>query len=142
MIYIAADHAGYKLKEFLLEKLTERNIIFEDFGTFHPEKEDSYVSYARQVVRAIQKKKGWGILICGSGVGMSITANRTKNIRAALVWNSEVAKRAREEDDANIACLPARLISDAEAWNILLTFLSTTFSGDDRYVRRLEQLER
>lgn len=141
MLYIAADHAGFDLKEQLTRQLTERSIPFEDFGTFHPEQADSYVGYANQVVKAMKQKHGWGVLICGTGVGMCIAANRQAHIRAALVWNIEVARRSREEDDANVICLPARIIDERTAWQCLTTFLSTTFTHEDRYKRRISQLD-
>lgn len=141
MLYIAADHAGFKLKEYINHQLASRNIPFEDFGTFEQDKEDSYVRFANQLVKAMHKKHGWGILICGSGVGMSIAANRHRHVRAALVWANEVARRAREEDDANIICLPARLITEEAAWEAVTTFLATTFSHEDRYKRRVAQLD-
>lgn len=140
MLYIAADHAGYKLKESLTHMLATRSIAFEDFGTFSDELTD-YPAYAKQVSKEVLKYNGRGILICGSGAGMTISANRHKGIRAAVAWNQEVAKRIREEDDANILCLPARLINDDQAWEIVSTFLSTTFAHLDRYKRRLKQID-
>lgn len=140
MLYLAADHAGYELKDFFKKKLHERGIAFEDFGTFSNEMDD-YPAYANRVAKSVLKSEGKGILICGSGIGMSIAANRHKGIRAAVVWNNESARRSREEEDANIACLPARLISKISGWEIVSTFMATTFSHLDRYKRRIKQLD-
>lgn len=141
MLYLGADHAGFDTKEFIAHKLASRGITFEDFGTFNPDQNDSFVAYAKQVAKAVLKKDGRGILICGTGVGMGIMANRYKGIRAGVAWNEEVARRAREEDDVNIICLPSRIISEDIAWNIVSTFLSTTFSHLDRYKRRIKQID-
>lgn len=141
LVYIAADHAGYDLKEQVTHFLASRNVAFEDFGTFAPETGDSYVEFARRVTKAMHKKIGVGILICGTGAGMAMAANRSKKIRAAVCWNEEVARRVREEDDANVLCLPSRIIDAETATAIVSTFLSTTFSHEDRYRRRVNQLD-
>lgn len=140
MLYIAADHAGYKFKEYIRTRLAERGVAFEDFGTFSTEQDD-YPSYANRVAKAVIRSDGKGILICGSGIGMSIAANRHRHIRASLCWSQAVARRAREEEDANILCLPSRLITAEDAWEIALVFLSTTFAHLDRYKRRIRQLD-
>ena len=140
MLYLAADHAGFELKEQIAHHLASRNIAFEDFGTFSTEMDD-FPPLARQVALAVKKKNGRGILICGTGQGMAIQANRYTGVRAAVVWSDEVSRRAREEEDANIICLPARIISIEQAWSAVSTFLATTFSHQDRYVRRIKQLD-
>ena len=142
MLYLGADHAGFDLKEFIAHKLASRGITFEDFGTFNPDQNDSFTAYARQVAKAVVRKDGRGILICGTGVGMGIAANRYKGIRAGVAWNDEVVRRAREEDDINILCLPSRIISEEQAWSIVSAFLSTTFTHLDRYKRRLAQIDK
>lgn len=141
MLFIAADHAGFELKDYLRHQLATRNVAFEDFGTFSPKKNDSYVEYANKVAKAVIKSNGRGILICGSGAGMTMAANRHKKIRAAVAWNREAAFRARDEDDANILALPARLIDATAAWEIVSTFLSTTFDHDEQHKRRIDQLD-
>lgn len=140
MLYIASDHAGFSMKEHLAHQLATRSIVFEDFGTFTDDLTD-YPAYAEQVSKAVLKHQGRGILICGTGAGMDIAANRHKGIRAAVAWNTEVARRIREEDDANILCLPARIISNDEAWEVTSTFLGTTFAHLDRYKRRIKQID-
>ncbi len=142
MLYLASDHAGFKLKEYLIHELAKRSIPFEDFGAYTDDETDDFTSYAKRVSKAVLKRKGeMGILICGTGIGMSIAANRYNGIRAAVVWEQEAARRAREEDDANIACLPARLITNQMAWEVVSTFLSTTFTHLERYKRRIKQTD-
>ena len=140
MIFLAADHAGYKMKEFIAHKLASTGIAFEDFGTFS-EQMDDYPVHAKRVAKEVLKHRGTGILVCGTGEGMAIAANRYKGIRAIVAWNEEVANRSREEDDANIVCLPARMISDELAWEVVSVFLSTQFEHLERYIRRVKQLD-
>ncbi|QQG50216.1 MAG: RpiB/LacA/LacB family sugar-phosphate isomerase [Candidatus Berkelbacteria bacterium] len=141
MLYLAADHAGFEQKEFVAHKLAIDGVAFEDLGTFSKEMDD-YPVHARRVAKEVIKHGGTGLLFCGTGVGMSIVANRTKGIRAAVVWNEEVAQRSRDEDDANIACLPARLVSNETAWEIVRMFLATTFGHEERYKRRVKEIDR
>lgn len=140
MLFLGADHAGFEYKERLRHNLAERGVSFEDFGIFSKEPAD-FPRLAKQVAKAVVKQNGRGILLCGSGVGMSIVANRFRHIRAAVCWNTDVARRAREEDDANILVIPARLISQEDMFEITSTFLSTTFAHLDRYKRRLKQID-
>lgn len=140
MLFLGCDHAGFADKEKLRHYLADRGVSFEDFGAFSAEPTD-FPRLAKQVAKAVAKHDGRGILLCGSGVGMSIAANRFKHIRAAVCWNEEVAKRAREEDDANILVLPTRLISSEDVVPIVSAFLSTTFAHLDRYKRRLKQID-
>lgn len=140
MLFIASDHAGYTMKEFLHHQLAERGVAFEDFGTFSDEKAD-YPGYAKKVAKAVLRHNGRGILLCGSGEGMAIAANRFKGVRAAVVWDPKVAKETREDNDANILSLPARYLTNEEAWEIISAFLSTTFSHEERHKRRIGQLD-
>ena len=140
MIYLGADHAGFDLKEKICHKLAERKIAFEDFGTFSREPDD-YPGVAKQLSKAVLKHDGKGIMICGSGEGMAIVANRFKGIRAAVAWNARVTVEAREDNDINIISLPARFISIETAWEIVSAFLSTSFSHADRHKRRIKQID-
>lgn len=140
MLFLAADHAGYELKEFIRHKLATRNVAFEDFGTFSEEPVD-YPGYAHKLAKAVVKHKGRGILFCGSGEGMAIAANRHKGIRASVAWSKEIASETREDNDANVLSLPARFVDQNLAWEIVSTFLSTTFSHEDRHKRRIGQIE-
>ena len=140
MLFLAADHAGFELKEKIRHKLAECKIAFEDFGAFSTEPDD-YPGVAKQLAKAVLKHDGKGIMICGSGEGMAIVANRFKGIRAAVVWESRVAVEAREDNDINVVSLPARFIDAATAWEIVSAFLSTSYSHAERHKRRLKQID-
>ncbi|MBI4948243.1 RpiB/LacA/LacB family sugar-phosphate isomerase [Candidatus Berkelbacteria bacterium] len=140
MLYLASDHAGFEQKEYIAHELARRNIAFEDFGSYSDEPTD-FPKYAKKSAQAVLRHHGRAILFCGSGVGMCVAANRYKHIRAFTGWNKDVTVRAREEDDVNILCIPSRLISNDEAWEVVSTFLSTTFLREPRYKRRLEQID-
>ena len=136
-ILIAADHAGLDLKQGLIEQMPKD--IFEDLGTNSKENVD-YPDYANELARRISldgNKRG--VLICGTGVGMSVAANRFKNIRAGLVYNSEVAKLIREHNDANILILPGKYMDVHEAKKCVENFLTSSFEGG-RHTRRLNKI--
>ena len=135
-ILIASDHAGLDLKQKLIEQMPKDT--FEDLGTNSEEKVD-YPDYANELARSISSDNNKkGILICGTGVGMSVAANKFKNIRAGLAYNSEVAKLIREHNDANILVLPGRYMDIYEAKKCVKIFLSSSFSGG-RHTRRLNK---
>lgn len=140
MIFLATDHAGFDLKEKIRHRLAERRIAFEDFGTFSSQPVD-YPGLAKQLARAVLKHNGKGIMFCGSGQGMAIVANRLRGIRAAVVWSAKMAVETREDNDANIASLPARFINEQTAWDVVSAFLSTSFSHADRHKRRIKQID-
>ncbi len=136
-IAIGSDHAGYELKEYL--KKTLEGIEFVDVGTKSEESCD-YPDYAHPVAEKVERKSvEFGILICGSGNGISMAANKHKGVRAALSWKKEIAELARQHNDANIVSLPARYISQEEALEIVKIFLSTPFEGG-RHQRRVEKI--
>ncbi|MDR2511297.1 MAG: ribose 5-phosphate isomerase B [Bacteroidales bacterium] len=139
-IPIASDHAGFEMKNAIIEMLKD-DFDFEDMGTHSPESVD-YPDYARKVVMAIKEKPELkGILLCGSGEGMQMTANKYGFIRAALCWNTEVARLTRMHNDANVLVLPARFISLKEAIKCVKIFFSTEFEGG-RHILRLEKMKR
>jgi ribose 5-phosphate isomerase B len=128
-LIIGCDHAGFELKEYLKIKLAESGYSIRDFGTYSIESMD-YPDTAHPIAAAINLGHNIaGILICGSGNGMAITANKYEGVRAALCWNAEVARLARAHNNANILCLPARFIEQEEALKSILIFLSTDFEG-------------
>ncbi|MEJ2004333.1 MAG: ribose 5-phosphate isomerase B [Cyclobacteriaceae bacterium] len=138
-IAIGADHAGFEYKEQIIDYLEENGIQTKDFGTYSAESTD-YPDYSHPVALAVQHKEfASGILICGSGNGVCITANKHKDIRAALCWNEELASLARRHNNANILCLPSRFISIYLARKIVDTFLSTNFEGG-RHERRVGKI--
>ncbi len=136
---IGSDHAGYKLKEEIISFLIKEEFEVKDFGTYSEESVD-YPDFAHPVAESIGNGLyNKGILICGSGIGVCITANKHANIRAALCWNTEVAAISRLHNDANIVCLPARFIDSTLAIDIVKIFLSTEFEGG-RHERRIKKI--
>lgn len=137
-IGIASDHAGYELKSAIIK--TFKDIEFVDLGTSSAANSIDYPDIAKTFCEElISNKFSSGILICGSGVGVSITANRYKKIRAALCFDAKVAELARKHNDANVLCLGARIIDEATAFDIVKAFLNTKFEGG-RHQARIEKL--
>lgn len=129
MIIIGADHGGYKLKEEIKKYLDEKGIAYEDKGTHSGESVD-YPNIAKEVAKAVSEKKAdTGILICRSGIGMSICANKYKNVRCAVCYNEEIAKFSRMHNNANMLALGADYMTTNEAICILRMFLATEFEG-------------
>ena len=136
-VLIASDHAGFKLKKILIEEL-QAEVKFDDLGPFSENSVD-YPDYARKLSKQIDLKKDLiGVLICGSGIGMSMVANRFKNVRAALCMNNKMSMLARQHNNANILVLGSRLISEQEAIKCLLVFLKTNYEGG-RHQARLDK---
>lgn len=136
-IAVGADHAGFEYKQAIAEALTGAEI--KDFGTFSSESVD-YPDFAHPVALAVEGGQyEYGILVCGSGNGVAITANKHQGIRAAICWNEELAERARSHNNANILCLPARYISLDEAKKIVDVFFSTDFEGG-RHANRVKKI--
>ncbi|MBL4656011.1 MAG: ribose 5-phosphate isomerase B [Bacteroidia bacterium] len=136
---IGCDHAGYQLKEQLKEFLEEEDYILKDFGTYSEDSTD-YPDYAHSLAESVEKKEvDFGILMCGSGNGINMTANKHQDVRAALCWKEELAKLARQHNDANIISLPARFISFEEAKEIVTAFLNTAFEGG-RHEKRVNKI--
>jgi ribose 5-phosphate isomerase B len=139
-ILIASDHAGFELKEKLEHALAKLGYDVEDLGTNSVESTD-YADYAHPLARRVSDGDApRGVLLCGTGLGMSYTANRYPRVRAAVAWSPEVAKLAREHNDANVLVLPARFVSEEEGMSILNTWLETPFEGG-RHARRVEKIE-
>ncbi len=142
MLYLASDHRGVRLKEGLVRYCDRQGIAYEDLGTSTHEAVD-YPDYAKEVARAVQKNpKAKGVLICRSGIGMSIAANRFKGVRAALVHDVKVAASARNDDNANVLVLAAESMRSSRANKILRTWLSTPFSDAARHRRRVRKLNK
>jgi ribose 5-phosphate isomerase B len=139
-ILIASDHAGYELKQKLAEELQRRGYHVRDLGTNSADSTD-YADFAHPLARAVSEGTAQrGILLCGTGLGMSYVANRYPNVRAAVTWSPEVAELARSHNDANVLVLPARFVSDREATQILQKWLDTPFQGG-RHERRVMKIE-
>lgn len=138
-IAIAADHAGYREKEELKPLLDELGIQYEDFGTVSPESVD-YPDYARKVAEEVADGKvDQGLLVCGSGTGMAIAANKVPGVRAAVAWNEEIASLAREHNDANVLSLAARFTAIDELKQIVRAWFGAKFDGG-RHARRVEKI--
>lgn len=138
-IAIGSDHAGFELKQIIVEHLSSRNLDFVDFGTNSLDSVD-YPDFAKRVADEVSNKDlVMGILVCGSGQGMAMTANRYKDVRAAICHNSDIAKVTREHNDANILCLGSRFIEEAEALKCVDVFLSTDFEGE-RHLKRINKI--
>lgn len=138
-IGLAADHAGYEMKEFVKQWLDSKGIAYKDFGTYSAESVD-YPDFAHPLALAVEAGECYpGIAICGSGEGISMTLNKHQGIRAALCWIPEIAHLARQHNDANILVMPGRFISNQEAEQIMNEFLHTEFEGG-RHQRRIDKI--
>ena len=141
MIAIACDHGGFDYKQIIMQHLADKQLEYRDFGTYTPDSCD-YPDYAKPVANAVASGEcEKGILICGTGIGMSIAANKVRGIRAAVCGDTFSARATREHNDANILCMGARVISEAKAREITDIFLDTPFSGDERHRRRISKIE-
>ena len=139
VIGLACDHAAYELKEYLKTVLDSKGIEYKDFGCFSSESVD-YPDFAHPLAEAVESGECYpGIAMCGTGNGISMTLNKHQGIRAALCWNEEIARLARQHNDANILSMPARFISKEEAVKIMEAFLSSDFE-DGRHERRIKKI--
>ena len=140
MIALGSDHGGYKLKEEIKKYLDEIGIEYKDFGTDSEERCD-YPEFAEKVAKAVQTKEcEKGILVCGTGFGVTIVANKFKGIRCASCWNEEVARLLKGHNNANIIALPGRFINTSQAIVILRAWIATEFMGG-RHQERLQMIE-
>ena len=138
-IFISSDHAGFKLKELIKNYLDKKNIKIVDLGPFNDGRVD-YPDFAHKVARKVKtNRNNVGILVCGSGMGMNITANRHKNIRAAQCFNLKSTKLSRLHNDANIITLGSRLLSKKLALTCVVAFLNTKFEGG-RHLKRIKKI--
>ena len=138
-IAIGADHAGFEFKELLKKWLEQSGYAVRDFGTYSLESVD-YPDFAHPVAEAIENKEcDLGLLLCGSANGVAITANKHQGVRAALCWTDEVAELARQHNNANVVCIPARFVSYELAQKILDRFLHSSFEGG-RHGRRVDKI--
>jgi ribose 5-phosphate isomerase B len=140
-ILIASDHAGFELKEKLERALGEMGYDVQDLGTDSAESTD-YADYAHPLAQKVSAGEVQrGVLLCGTGLGMSYTANRYPHVRAAVAWNPEIAKLAREHNDSNVLVVPARFVSEELGIEILRAWLDTPFEGG-RHARRVDKIEK
>jgi len=142
LIYIGADHQGFQLKEILKKFLEDQGYEVVDVGNDHYDENDDYPDFAKLVARAIKQDPSnrRGILICGSGIGMDIVANKFKGVRSALVSNPDQAYLSKNHDDTNVLSLGADFSDEEQAEKILSTWLATPFSNKEHHKRRLEKI--
>ena len=141
MIALGSDHGGYGLKQEIIKYLEEKGIAYKDYGCYD-ETPCDYPVYGKKAAQAVASGEcDKGILICGTGIGISIAANKVKGIRAALCHDVFSAKATREHNDANIVTMGARVIGPGLATEIVRIFLETPFSNDERHIRRIKQIE-
>jgi ribose 5-phosphate isomerase B len=139
IIPIGCDHAGFKTKELIVKHLTNKGLEVKDFGCYSEESID-YPDYAHPLADAVSKGEfDEGITLCGSGNGINMTANKHQGIRSAICWLPEIAKLARQHNDANICALPARYITDEQAIEIVKIFFATGFEGG-RHINRINKI--
>jgi ribose 5-phosphate isomerase B len=144
-VFIGSDHNGFNEKQALIAHLKNKGVDAVDLGDKVLDPNDDFPVYAQAVVQALIESKDSedkGILLCGSGQGMVMAANRFKGIRAGIVWDNEEAKMVRNDDDANVLCIPARILNSNQTINITDTWLNTPFSGAPRFVRRIKEIDR
>lgn len=142
-IFLGADHAGFDIKTALQLHLHRINQPVVDCGAVSLDEDDDYPKYAYTVASKIlgASDDDLGVLVCGSGQGMSMAANRVNGVRAALAWSPDSARSARADDNANVLVLPSRFITVDEAIEMLTIFINTEFKADPKYQRRLDELE-
>lgn len=142
-VFIGADHRGHEMKNALIDYLHEKNIRVEDLGNYNYERGDDYPDYAHKVAMAVLQhpQEYLGIVICGSGIGVSIAANRHKGIRCALVFTIDQVKHGRERDQVNIIALPADYVTLDQAKQLVDTFLDSQPLQEERDIRRIAKIE-
>ncbi|HUS50266.1 MAG TPA: ribose 5-phosphate isomerase B [Candidatus Paceibacterota bacterium] len=142
MIYLGADHRGHNLKEEIKKFFELEKIEFKDLGNLNYDENDDYPDFVKKVVERVlsKPKKDKGILICGTGIGMSIAANKFKGIKAGLCLSGYMAKRAIEEDDINILCLAADITDVGTSKKIIKEWLKAKFKNEERYKRRIKKI--
>jgi ribose 5-phosphate isomerase B len=142
-IYIGADHRGYELKEKIAKWLFEMNREFQDLGALSLDPHDDYTKYAEEVASLVAKDEGSrGVLLCGSGIGVEVVANKFDGIRAGIGETVLQVEKGRSDDDMNVLVIAADYTSEKETKAMLIAFLETKFSGKARYEKRLEEIEK
>jgi len=141
MIYIGADHRGFRLKEEIKKWLESQQYEYRDLGAKEYYKNDDFPEISIKLSETVAIEGAKGVLICGSGIGASIAANKVKGIRAGLCTTEKQAKAARNDDDVNILCMSADLVSVEDNVKIVSVFLATMFSSEERYIRRINQIK-
>ena len=142
VIYVGSDHRGLNLKNKVVEFLREQEYKAKDLGAIKYNEEDDYSDVAIKLAEIVVKENTKGILICGSGVGVCISANKVDGARAALCTSEKQARLARTDDDANILCLSTDLVDEETNFKIVETFLETVFASEERFIRRINKIKK
>lgn len=142
MLYLGSDHGGFNLKQDIKKYLEKNNIEYKDLGPEKLDNNDDYPDYALKVAKEVSKGDNKGILICGTGIGMCMTANKVKGVRAALCYDKETAILSREHNNANILCLGGRTTKKGKALKIVDVWLNTPFNNEKRHKRRVEKMDK
>lgn len=143
MIFLGADHRGFQLKEWLKKRMADEGYEIVDLGNDHLDAGDDYVIFAEKVAKAVVTEPNQrGILLCGSGAGVDMVANKVDGVRSALVFDVRRAVQARQHEDANVLSLPADVLDGETALEIIKAFLGTKFSDEERHERRLEEMKK
>ncbi|MBR6532491.1 RpiB/LacA/LacB family sugar-phosphate isomerase [Candidatus Saccharibacteria bacterium] len=142
MIYLGADHRGFEIKNNIFKFLKNSGLDVKDVGAYNYDPKDDYNDFAVTVARAVRREKeSCGILICGSGIGMSIQANRFKGVRATAATDDRLVKVSREHNNANVLCLSADVSSEEQMQELIKTFLTTPFLAEPKYIHRNVRLD-
>jgi len=142
MIYLGSDHRGFNLKEKIKVFLTSQKLPFEDLGNKILDPEDDYPDFAKLVVEKVSESlENFGILFCGSGAGVDIVANRRKGIRSVLGFDVKQVSQARKDDHVNVLSLASDFIDEEKAEDLILSFLNTPFSQEEKHQRRIEKID-
>jgi ribose 5-phosphate isomerase B len=142
-IAVGSDHAGFELKESMKEFLKESGYEYHDFGAKDFDPQDDYPEYGRMVAEAVASGKyDRGIVVCGTGMGIAISANKVPGIRAAACYDTEMAQISREHNDANVLALGGRVVTKKLASDIVSVWLETPFSGEERHIRRINMIRK
>ncbi len=139
-IYVGADHRGFELKKKVVEFLRELEYEVKDLGSTIYNKDDDYNEISVELAGKVVRENTKGVLLCGSGIGVSIMANKVDGVRAALCTSEKQARLAREDSDANILCLSTDLVGEEINLEIMKTFLETVFSSEERFIRRINKI--
>ena len=140
VVYVGADHRGFKLKDKITLDLREKGWVVTDLSKkYNPE--DDYPDISIEVAEKVTKEQALGILICGSGAGVTITANKVDGIRAAVAMNKKQARKIREDDDVNVLCLSTDFVNDEDNLEIVTEFLEAIFMTEERFIRRINKIK-
>ena len=141
MVYLGADHRGFNLKNKIVLELREKGWTVTDLSTKY-DPDDDYPDISVKLGEKVVLKKALGVLVCGSGAGVTVSANKVKGVRAALAMNKKQARKIREDDDVNVLCLAADFVNDEDNIEIVTEFLEAIFMTEERFIRRINKIKK